>query len=78
MAINNPGGAASDPTRGSGPEKVTEAVTPDYEAPPHATDAERSDSNEPDPARGGCMRFGWGCLPVVASLLMLPPAGLLF
>jgi hypothetical protein len=78
VAINNSGSPGSDPTRGSGPEKVTEAVTSDYDAPPHATDSEPSDSNEPDPARGGCMRFGWGCLPVVAGLLMLPTAGLLF
>lgn len=76
MATNNRGGT-SDSTRGSGPEKLTEAVTPDYEASPHASDTEPSDSNEPDPARGGCMRFGWGCLPVVAGVLMLPTLELL-
>jgi hypothetical protein len=78
VAINNRDKSSSDPTRGSGPEKITEAVTSDYEAPPHTADSEPSDSNEPDPARGGCLKFGWGCLPVVAGLLMLPSAGLLF
>lgn len=26
----------------------------------------------PDPAGGGCMKLGWGCLPVVAAMLALP------
>jgi hypothetical protein len=76
VATNNTGGP-SDPTRGSGPEKATEAVTPGYESSPHAQDSEPSDSNEPDPARGGCLRFGWGCLPVVAAVMMLPAGFLL-
>ena len=33
VATNNPGGTL-DPTRGSGPEKVTEAVTPITKDPP--------------------------------------------
>jgi hypothetical protein len=76
VATNEPGGA-SDPTRGSGADKVTEAITPDYDAASHAQDSEPSDSNEPDPARGGCLRFGWGCLPVIAAVLMLPAGFLL-
>jgi hypothetical protein len=31
----------------------------------------------PDPARGGCLKFGWGCLPVLLGLMLIP-AGLFF
>lgn len=31
----------------------------------------------PDPERGGCMRLGWGCLPLIGAVALLP-AGLLF
>ena len=31
----------------------------------------------PDPERGGCMRFGWGCLPLIAAVTVIP-LGLLF
>ncbi|HVM37532.1 MAG TPA: hypothetical protein VM265_03995 [Sphingomicrobium sp.] len=37
----------------------------------------RSDAGAADPERGGCMRLGWGCLPVMAVIALLP-AGLLF
>jgi hypothetical protein len=67
VAINSPGGGGADPTRGTGPDKVTVAVEPDLEAPPHALDNE-SASGAADPARGGCMRLGWGCLPVLFIL----------
>ena len=26
-----------------------------------------------DPGDGGCLKFGWGCLPLVAAVLLLPP-----
>ena len=75
MGINDPDGG--DPTRGTAPGKVTQVVDPDLEAPPHAQSNEPQGSNAADPARGGCMGLGWGCLPVVACLLLVP-AGLLF
>jgi len=39
-------GAGDDPTRGAGPDKVTEAVSPDLDAPPHAQENEPSSSNK--------------------------------
>lgn len=32
----------------------------------------QSDAGAPDPERGGCMRFGWGCLPMIAAIGLLP------
>jgi hypothetical protein len=26
-----------------------------------------------DPGGGGCLKFGWGCLPLLAAVLLLPP-----
>ena len=26
----------------------------------------------PDPGRGGCFGFGWGCLPVIAAIVTVP------
>ncbi len=75
MAIND--GGSGDPTRGSGPEKVTEAQAPGLDAPPHAQDQEPAGAGAADPARGGCMKLGWGCLPLVAGAMLLP-AGLFF
>ena len=75
MAIDE---RSNDPTRGTGPEKVTQAADPGLEAGPYAGDSENPSTNAPDPARGGCMRFGWGCLPVLAGIALLLPAGLLF
>ena len=75
VAISEPGG--SDPTRGSGTDKVTQAAPPDLEAPPLASQTEAQDSNMPDPARGGCGRFGWGCLPMLVIMAM-PVTGLFF
>jgi hypothetical protein len=74
VATNNDG---SDPTRGAGPDKVTEAQSPGYEAPPGTQDNEPPGSATPHPARGGCLRFGWGCLPVLAGLALIP-AGFFF
>jgi hypothetical protein len=76
VAIDHRNENAGDPTRGTGPDKITQAVEPDLDARPDAQANEASDSSAADPARGGCMRFGWGCLPVI-SLLLLVPAGLL-
>ncbi len=73
VAINDPG--STDPTRGTGPDKVTQAAPPDLEADPLASQTEGQGSNMPDPARGGCMRFGWGCLPVLVIFAM-PVTGL--
>ncbi len=68
-------GGGSDRNRGSGDDKVTEEVFPDPEAPPGAqTDAR---PGEADPAGGGCLKYGWGCLPVVAGIALIP-AGLFF
>jgi hypothetical protein len=61
-----------DSSRGSGPDKVTQAVDPDLDAPAGAQRNEADGSNEPDPAGGGCLRFGWGCLPVLAVIAALP------
>ena len=70
LAIND-----TDPTRGTGPDKVTEGVSPDYTGPGAANEA--PDSATPDPARGGCLKLGWGCLPALAGVALLP-AGLFF
>lgn len=77
MAINEPGGNSADPTRGSGRDKITESVSPDLNAAPGALDNEAGQSGTPDPARGGCLKFGWGCLPVLLGVMMIP-AGLFF
>jgi hypothetical protein len=37
----------------------------------------QSDAGAADPERGGCMRLGWGCLPMIALVALLP-AGLGF
>ena len=67
MAINS-----GDPTRGSGPDKQTQAEDPNLDAPPNAFANESDSSATPDPSRGGCLKFGWGCLPVMASLMLIP------
>ena len=67
---------SSDPTRGSGDEKITEAAEPGFDDPLGALDNEPSDSNAADPARGGCLKLGWGCLPVLLIISVMP-AGLL-
>lgn len=69
MAINEQGG---DPTRGTGPDKVTQAAANGYEAAPGANANEPPGSAMPDPARGGCLKFGWGCLPLLAVLSLIP------
>ena len=74
MAINDPPG---DPTRGTGDEKVTEAAEPGFEAAPNDLANEPKDSNAADPARGGCLKLGWGCLPVVLLVLAGAPLQLL-
>jgi hypothetical protein len=63
--------------RGTGPDKETVAESPDLDAAPGASQQEGSGNGTPDPAKGGCMKFGWGCLPVVAFLLVAP-FGLVF
>lgn len=67
----------SDPTRGTGPDKVTEMSPAGLEAPPDALHSEPPGSIMPDPARGGCLKFGWGCLPVLLGFILVP-AGLFF
>jgi len=69
--------AINDPTRGTGPEKQTEAGPEGVNAPPGAQDNEPGGSGTPDPARGGCLKFGWGCLPVLLGVMLIP-AGLFF
>jgi hypothetical protein len=63
---------SDDPTRGTGPDKETVAAGAGLDAPPDALKTEPSTSNEPDPAQGGCMKLGWGCLPVIAVFLAAP------
>lgn len=29
-------------------------------------------AGEPDPRGGGCLKLGWGCLPVLAGVMLLP------
>ena len=70
MAINSGGDA--DPSRGSGAQKVTTAAASDPEAAPGALANEPADSNVPDPGGGGCLKFGWGCLPVLAVVVATP------
>ena len=70
------GADGNDTARGTGSDKVTEAVSPDFDASPHAQENKPTNSSEPDPAAGGCMRFGWGCLPVLIGAVA-HPAGLL-
>ncbi|HYG48298.1 MAG TPA: hypothetical protein VD846_10205 [Allosphingosinicella sp.] len=40
-------------------------------------DGEPAGSGTPDPARGGCLKLGWGCLPILPAV-MLVPAGMFF
>ena len=74
MAINEPGGQGGDPGRGTGDDKVTQAAPKGFEAAPGVQDKEPPGSSAGDPARGGCMKFGWGCLPVLLVVAM--PMGL--
>jgi hypothetical protein len=67
VAINDPNGNG----------EATEARPPGVDAPPHAQDGEPSGPGAPDPGRGGCLKLGWGCLPVLAVAALFP-AGLLF
>jgi hypothetical protein len=71
VAINS----SDDPSRGTGDDKVTGAAPKGFDAPPDAFDNEPADSNAADPARGGCLKLGWGCLPVL--LIVMTSAGLL-
>lgn len=73
MAINDPNGNG----RGTGAGEGTEARPPGLDARPHAQDGEPPGSATADPARGGCLKLGWGCLPVLAVVTLIP-AGLLF
>jgi hypothetical protein len=77
VAISDPGAGPSDPTRGTGADKITEAQSPGLDSPPTSPGAEPSGSGMPDPARGGCLKMGWGCLPVLLGFLLIP-TGLLF
>lgn len=76
--IDETNGNSSDPTRGAGSDKETQAEPTGFEAPPGAFDQESAGSATPDAARGGCLKFGWGCLPIVAGLIVAIPAGLFY
>jgi hypothetical protein len=40
---------------------------------------ETSDSaGRPDPAGGGCLRLGWGCLPVIVGAMLIVPGSWLY
>lgn len=66
MGTYNDDGA--DPTRGTGADKETVAADPDFDA----SQSEPSGPEMTDPSRGGCLKLGWGCLPVSAGLALLP------
>ncbi len=70
MAIYDGG----DPTHGTGADKTTEAHAPDFDAPPGENANESPGSATPDPARGGCLKLGWGCLPILGGLMLIPAA----
>jgi hypothetical protein len=40
--------------------------------------ARQDGEDAPAAARGGCLKLGWGCLPVVVGLSLALPAGLWF
>ena len=65
---------AIDKTRGTGPDKTTEAAEPRLDAGPAARGNEAEGSSTPDSARGGCLKLGWGCLPVLIAVAAVPPA----
>lgn len=44
--------------------------TPDSDAEDHA--------GRPDPAGGGCLRLGWGCLPVVIGAMLIVPGSWIY
>jgi hypothetical protein len=69
VVINKDG--SQDPTRGTGPEKETVTAGPEAESTGRASGDQAGASGE-DPSRGGCLRLGWGCLPVSMGLAMLP------
>ena len=75
MAIDKPGQSSRDPTRGSGGDKETAATDANLDAG-GGSDNEPAGSATPDPAHGGCLKLGWGCIPVL--LVILIPPGLLF
>ena len=77
MAIDKPGQGSSDPTRGSGGDKVTEGTDPDLDGGNGASDNEPAGSATPDPAHGGCLKLGWGCIPVLMLFVLVPPGLLL-
>lgn len=37
------------------------------------TDDAIADDDRPGPESGGCLNFGWGCLPVLAGVLLILP-----
>jgi hypothetical protein len=77
VAINDPNANGSGPGSGTGSGQGTEERPPGLDAPPHAQDEQVSGAAAADPGRGGCLKLGWGCLPVLALAAFLP-AGLLF
>lgn len=76
--VSNSGGNGSDSTRGTGADKETQVEPEALEAGPDSFNQEPGGSAAPDAARGGCMRFGWGCLPILIGVVLAVPAGWLF
>ncbi|QIK77768.1 hypothetical protein G7077_01400 [Sphingomonas piscis] len=35
--------------------------------------SEMDNTGEPDPVGGGCLKLGWGCLPLVAGIVIAVP-----
>jgi hypothetical protein len=56
-----------------------DGMTPEAARPTEAqpADAPVGDAQGgPAAERGGCLKLGWGCLPVLAGLSLVLPAGL--
>ena len=41
-------------------------------------DGDGDANGRPDPGGGGCLTFGWGCLPVLAAAMLVAPGLLIW
>ena len=51
----------------AGPGEGIEMPEPESDSP-----------GRPDPAGGGCLRLGWGCLPVIVGAMLIVPGSWLY
>ena len=65
------------PRSGRANVAINDQVGPDegIETP---SGGEADNTGEPDPAGGGCLKLGWGCLPLVAGVVIAVPSLLHF